>query len=250
MKPITIVMIGNSDNDLIRFSIEKTTKTIDCEHVITFTSEKISNDYQHIPVISDFTYYDYNYFCLKNLWAFIQTDYVLIIHPDGMAVNSQYWTDEYLNYDYIGAPWPEKYSWIYPEERVGNGGFTLRSRKLLYAIRDDQVRIIKGSDRTENEDAVICQNFGQYLKHKHQIKFAPVELANVFSHELSNFTGETLGFHGAWNAPLYFEEDEVEFMIQHLKKQYWNEDRLGMFFDNCKKVNYNKVPLVVLNKIS
>lgn len=249
MKPITIVMIGKGNPNLMKFSLEKTTKAIDCEHVIVFSPEKISNDYQHVSIVPDFTRQDYNYFCLKNLWSFVLTDHVLVIQYDGIAVNSEYWSDEYLKYDYIGAPWPKKYSWISPEESVGNGGFSLRSRKLLYALRDDQIRSIKGTDRTENEDAVICQNFRQYLINKYQIKFAPLEVANVFSHELSNFTGKTFGFHGCWNIPLYFNEDEVEFIIQHLNKEYWNEDRLTMFFDNCKKVNYNKVPQVILNKI-
>ena len=40
------------------------------------------------------------------------------------------WDPKFLNYDYIGALWPH-----YKENQVGNGGFSLRSKKLLESSR-------------------------------------------------------------------------------------------------------------------
>jgi len=55
-----------------------------------------------------------------------KTSHVLSIQYDSWIVNPSAWTDEFLEYDYIGAPW----SW-FPDKNVGNSGFCLRSRRLL-----------------------------------------------------------------------------------------------------------------------
>ena len=67
-----------------------------------------------------------NHLLLKK---YIDTDFCLIIQGDGFVIHPENWTDEFLKYDYIGAPWRNlaHYSFI----RVGNGGFSLRSKKLL-----------------------------------------------------------------------------------------------------------------------
>jgi hypothetical protein len=63
-----------------------------------------------------------------------------VVQYDGMAANKMHWSDDYYNYDYIGAPWPDRFTWIRPEEKVGNGGFSLRSMKLIEALRDPFIK--------------------------------------------------------------------------------------------------------------
>ena len=79
--------------------------------------------------------HEYNYYCLYNLTNHIDTDYCLLIQPDGFVINPDKWDDDWFNYDYIGAPWAladDAYldPWGKPH-RVGNGGFSFRSKKLL-----------------------------------------------------------------------------------------------------------------------
>lgn len=55
---------------------------------------------------------------------------------DGLPINPHLWKDEFLQYDYIGAPWGPKEGGYYSAaqftgRRIGNGGFSLRSRKFL-----------------------------------------------------------------------------------------------------------------------
>ncbi len=89
---------------------------------------------------------EYNNFCLKlNKFEF-ESDHILLIQDDGYVINAENWNNEFLKYDYIGAPWPNDQVWlekfiepslqnfvsdIFNENRVGNGGFSLRSRKFL-----------------------------------------------------------------------------------------------------------------------
>lgn len=239
-KNVTVVLIGN--NKLNGEALKKTLSVVDCEEVITFTTDKLDPNAIHIPVAANFSKEDYNFFVMKNLWPFIKTSHVLIVQWDGMAVNREFWTDDFLEFDYVGSPWPGDDFWVRPEERVGNGGFSLRSKRLLEALRDPNIRTFPGSYRTESEDAVICQLFNRYLTDTHGIKFAPLEAAYQFGQEFCfERNGHTFGFHGVWNTPLYLSEDETLYYLQQVDPYYWSDQRAQLFWNNCVQRNYNKV---------
>ena len=85
----------------------------------------------------------YSQFVLKSLQAHVDTPHVLLVQWDGYAVNPGAWRAEFLDYDYIGAKW----LWHTDAMRVGNGGFSLRSRKLLEALQDPPTRACSASRR-------------------------------------------------------------------------------------------------------
>lgn len=238
MKKITLLCLGNTHHDLMQKSISVSLRAIEseCEEVLHITNEQ-TND-KGLIISDSFDIDQYNNFIVKELSDIIKTEFVLIIQYDGMAVKNKYWTNDFYNYDYIGAPWPDRFKWIEDSEKVGNGGFSLRSAKLLEALKDDSIRFHNANPRFKNEDAVICQGYGEYLKRKHKIKYAPVELANTFSHEWCNPTGKTFGFHGVWNTPLYFSEDEVIKFTQEIPKDHWLDDKKQMFFHLCRSKGY------------
>ena len=151
---------------------------------------------------------DYSFVTLKLCPEVCIEDFNLIIHGDGFAVNPEAWTDEFLNYDYIGARWGD--------DMVGNGGFCLRSRKLYDAFVDMKIKnltsdypqymndvacyvINDAGEKWIPEDNIICKIHRSTLEQKYGIKFAPPELADRFSieHNPSSFwLGKSLGFHG------------------------------------------------------
>ena len=47
-----------------------------------------------------------------NLKQHSDNDFVMVIQEDGHIVNPNLWDDEFLKYDYIGAPGPTEESWI------------------------------------------------------------------------------------------------------------------------------------------
>jgi hypothetical protein len=63
-------------------------------------------------------------------------------------------------------------------------------------------------------------------------------LANKFSHEWCNPTGKTLGFHGVWNVPLFFNEDRVIEYIEKVPKTHWLQDSTQGLIANCRKKGY------------
>ena len=142
----------------------------------------------------DITYKEFSYYCIYKLVEHVDTDYMLMIHPDGFVINADSWTDEFLEWDYIGAPWQiSDDAFIDPfgnHQRVGNGGFTLRSKKLLNvpSVENIPFEVNQGNFYKHmnagayNEDGNICVH-NKHLFEKHGCKFAPVELAARFSHE-------------------------------------------------------------------
>ncbi|MES2225069.1 MAG: DUF5672 family protein [Patescibacteria group bacterium] len=88
-----------------------------------------------IPAID--TIEEYSRFCIEELHKYVDTEYVIMIQYDGFILHPELWKQEFLDYDYIGGPmfttaWKGRPDIPLPTPLiVGNGGFTLRSKKLL-----------------------------------------------------------------------------------------------------------------------
>lgn len=137
---------------------------------------------------------DYSRFMCLELWKHIKTSHILVIQHDGFVLDASAWTDEFLKYDYIGAPWNYK-----DGRNVGNGGFSLRSKVLMTMIAHDA--FIQSVGIYGPEDEVICRLYGKYLKDKLGIRFAPEELAHRFAYEMHMPLQKTFGFHNFGHAP-------------------------------------------------
>jgi hypothetical protein len=116
---------------------------------------------------------------IKELANHFDTDYVLVTQWDGFIWEPSLWEDDFLAYDYIGAPWPDsllthgapiKYN-------VGNGGFSIRSKRLQDFLRDDDNLVMHRA-----EDVAICQLNRAYLE-KCGFTFAQRSIATRFSLE-------------------------------------------------------------------
>ncbi len=133
---------------------------------------------------------------------YIQTDFALTVHHDGYVINPQAWRDDWLQYDFIGAPWPASSHPCHPGKsdlpgRVGNDGFSLRSRAFMsesVALRDMFIRHLN-----QGSDTFFCQHQRPALEQR-GITFAPVEVAAAFSWEsnIEEIPGDrpnAFGFH-------------------------------------------------------
>jgi len=109
----------------------------------------------------------------------------LCINWDGFIVNTRGWNDEFLDYDYIGAPWP----WF--DHMVGNGGFCLKSKKFLIS----QQTICNNYALSHNEDVelslVLRKSFESY-----GCKYANSQIGYKFSTEVGDIEkNQSFGFH-------------------------------------------------------
>lgn len=141
----------------------------------------------------------YSRFVFKSLVDFIETDYFIICQSDGFIVNYKAWRQQFFDYDYIGAVWHFR-----KENRVGNGGFSMRSKKLHLAIKNDNEIVLKNDKYITNlaEDHNIGNIWRSILKKKYDIKFAPESVCEQFSIESwlqaapANKYNGSFGFHG------------------------------------------------------
>jgi len=144
---------------------------------------------------------DWNYKVIFELHNYVQTDFVFFFHADGYPINPDAWRDEYLEYDFIGAPWPlprDDYSYKTPEGelvRVGNS-VSIRSKRILElpSLLNLQWRSYYGNT---NEDGFLCCHNRGILE-RHGCRFAPIEVARYFSREHSIPENEgisTFAFH-------------------------------------------------------
>lgn len=183
------------------------------ERVIFFTDRAFNlNDINVVTISAINTKEQYSRFVIKELNKYINTDFVLMIQYDGFIINPHAWTDEFLKYDYIGAKW----QWYNDGFRVGNGGFSFRSRRLLKALSDEAVKI----DSVEyGEDTLICRTYRGFLENKYGIKFAPEFLADKFSYERAEPQGLPFGFHGLYNMGRYITIGTLKDFVNNLSPQ-------------------------------
>ncbi len=122
---------------------------------------------------------------IYELPKYVETEYCLLIHENGFVVNPQSWNPEWLNYDFIGSPWPLPQDSIsYRDEegnivRVGNS-VSIRSKKLLDLAATREWKPYYGY---YNEDGFITCHNRRWLE-KNGCTFAPLESAKHFGREL------------------------------------------------------------------
>ena len=159
---------------------------------------------------------EYSHYVLYDLWRHVETDHCLVVQADGYILNPDSWTDEFLDYDYIGAPWfISDSAYIDPfgkHQQVGNGGFSLRSKKLLTTpSRVDIPWDVNASDFYKHMGAGLLSEDGNICVHNRHLfeadgcRFAPLEVACKFSIEnrLREHRGtKSFGFHKHFPSPL------------------------------------------------
>jgi len=145
---------------------------------------------------------------LQELFHHIATSHALCIQWDGFVLNGGAWEPDFLDYDYIGAVWPQ----FSDRHNVGNGGFSLRSQRLLRACRSLRF------DGSMAEDILICRLCRDELESE-GITFAPEAVASRFSFERTRPTGREFGFHGSFNLVRLLAPDDVARLFRSLESR-------------------------------
>lgn len=180
-----------------------------CMHFANFSNVKLftkkgfgAESVEVIPVQVE-SIFDYSKFILHNLLSYANTDFVLVVQWDGFILNPTSWNTCFFDYDYIGAPWP-----YLTENTVGNGGFSLRSRKLLKILQGPE--FLEISDKSE--DHCLGRIWHKQLQAL-DIKFAPESVAKNFSTEYNlRFRDQnpTNWQPSTWNNQFGFHSSQVD----------------------------------------
>jgi len=200
LKNVTLFAVACTKVDETIRSLKKSMQGIDFAEVILITHVKISLDEIGIKVINieKLDYKGYNHFILFKVKDYIKTDFSLLVQNDGYVLNPNKWEDRFFDYDYIGAPWRKDVHFTKEgvNVRVGNGGFSLRSKKLLNSFVDLGLEFTDGGTGFWHEDGMISVHHRKQLEDA-GIKFAPVKIASLFSREkrCPDSVKHPFGFH-------------------------------------------------------
>ena len=204
---VTLLAVTSSEMDAAQISMRISLHNIKfgaAKLLCSSAPQKKYPDIEYISIPPMNSVDDYNQMIFQNLHKYFETSHCLIVQADSFVVNSDLWKDEFLEFDYIGGPWPNKIQ-VNPnlvlhleKNPVGNGGFSLRSRKL--AETTAKINFNSLNFPIKAEDVVICYFLYQEMV-DNGIRFAPPKLAAQFSMEnVDHLYGQNVnsvfGFHG------------------------------------------------------
>ena len=187
---------------------------------------------------------DYNLFKARELWLHVETPHVLTVEADGFILRPQAWKNEWLSFDYIGAPWSRRKPWA-SKSQVGNGGFSLRSQTLLAITSKlfrEKYKSCLGIPANWCEDHFCCRDVFDNLVAQ-GIKFASPEIASEFSFEdpcdnLINSHLRAFGFHGRSEATSLLCDQLANAKLR-LIVNYYNDPHIprAMEIAECLRIN-------------
>ena len=202
---VTLVMVETREHDLARMAVE------DCLKVATFGDILILTDrldkfnginarYHQVPDWPDKLGW-------SRAWWFevpslLRTKQTLNIQWDSWICDASMWCDEFLDYDYIGAPW-----WYKDGKNVGNGGFSLVSTRLKRYVADRRWDYPCDSNL---DDDLLCRKYRPQLENR-GFRWAPERVAHDFAFECSrpSPTSKHFGFHAMFNWPQVLSRDRL-----------------------------------------
>jgi hypothetical protein len=155
-------------------------------------------------------------------WNYLSGDKILIYQEDSIIFKNN--INDFLQWDYIGAPWP-----IHQNDTpngVGNGGFSLRTRQVML----DVISQISLSDTQPNEstleymintNSAVLPEDVYFSKNIQELKLgnvAPWDIAREFSSETQH-NSDSLGGHNFWiNDPHWKDRMYKNIVIQYALK--------------------------------
>jgi len=179
-------------------SIQKHISLLKVDDIVSVQTKPVNN--MTIPEYSSL---------LKSIefWESVKHESILIFQTDSILLNGN--LEEFLHYDYVGAPWSNN-TQVYIKGKVGNGGLSLRRRSgMIRAIeKSRQFKITtKKKSVYKDEDvffAVECQQ---------NLNIAPFELSKRFACE-TIFHENPCGVHKFWR---YLTQEEVEATYKYIE---------------------------------
>jgi len=203
---VTLFVIhGGPAVSLFQYALERTLERIQPAALLIFTSEpeawspnlggeiiRIPRCYSAKQAMQIFWY---------RVPLYVKTSHMMHVEWDGWVLDETAWSADFLNYDYIGAPWP----WHRDDYKVGNG-LGLRSQALMSFLSNHKSEY----PLPQYEDHTLCREYRPRLE-KEGFLWPSVETATRFSWERGERPQHgTFMFHGAFNFPHVLNKEEFD----------------------------------------
>jgi hypothetical protein len=214
---VTLVTIETMYHGLARRAMEETLSRVPFKNTLVFSDQDFLPGSKHVK-IEHGDMLSYCNLLLKGMLEHVDTEFVIFQQWDAMVHDGSKWRDYFLLNDYIGATWP----WRPHGQNVGNGGFSLRSRRLLEALQAPHIQLDPAGEHGVQEDNYIA------IKHRAELElkgivFAQAPVANQFSIELAPEGYGAMAHHGFWNIVQFMPRDVAEYFIANAPANTWKE---------------------------
>jgi len=206
LENISLVAITDGEENECINAINFSSKNITFKSKLLFTPNiefyDVNKEIEIIGISKIKNISEWGKFVIFELHKYIDSDFIILIHPDGFIVNPQSWSNDFLNYDFIGAPWKlPKDNFSYRDFfgniiRVGNS-VSLRSKRILKLPSEIGLKWENFDHDFPHEDGFLTVQNRHLLESK-GIQFAPLSIAKYFSKEATipeNKGIETFLFH-------------------------------------------------------
>lgn len=215
---VTLVMVETREHELARLAIEDCLKVAEFGDVLILTDRPLkflrNTDLSSSPemegqrvrfhIVPDWP----EKIGWSRSWWFdvpplVRTKQTLNIQWDSWIWDASMWRDEFMEYDYIGAPW-----WYKDGKNVGNGGFCLKSTRLARYIAKNRARfpVINAID-----DDLLCRKY-RYDLEEAGFTWAPEKVAHDFAFECCRPSKDSrhFGFHAMFNWPVVLDIERLQ----------------------------------------
>lgn len=207
LKNVTLVCVTSVK---IEENVKALTKSMDginygsVKFISDVCPDNLPNNVEYVKC-DKLSYDGFSEYTFLKLWKDIETTHCLLVHHDGFVVRPDLWSDEFLNFDYVAAPWPyseTSYITDYSEHvDVGNGGFCLRTKRMLELPTQLGLKL-EHRQGFYNDDGNFCVYHRKTFL-ENGIRYAPKEIAAKFSTEIAipGLSQESFGFHSFVHHP-------------------------------------------------
>ena len=196
---VTLVMVETREHPLALLALEDCLKVAEFGDVLILTDRPL--EFSPLTHLCKYRTHIVPDFPDKLGWAqamwsivppLIHTKQTLNIQWDSWIWDVSMWRDEFLDYDFIGAPW-----WYKDGKNVGNSGFCLKSTRLIRYLRKHSWQF---PCTTNAEDDLLCRKYRPTLEALGFV-WAPEKVAYDFAYEgcAGDKPTKHFGFHAAFN---------------------------------------------------
>ena len=235
---VTLVTIETRERALASMALEDCLRKVNFADVLIFTDQPA--DFSALIDLCNPRFVIIEDFSDKISWSrcrwneiapHLATSHLLYCEWDAFVWDASMWRDDFLQWDFIGSPW-----WYKDGRNVGNGGFSLRSTRLMRYVRKHRATF---PCDTPVDDDLLCRKYRPALEEK-GFMWAPQDVARNFAFEcIQPDPLKTFGFHGMFNWHIVLDEDqlmqraEIASHSNYIKK---NERMWGAFCKNNPKI--------------
>jgi Protein of unknown function (DUF5672) len=201
----TLLMIdGGVCLELARLSLLDTLNQCTFDEVLVVAPDDIRTDrtQRYVPCPGWHSAHDPGKWIWHELPGIMRCENVLITTWDAWVIDGDRWENEFLNYDYVGAPW-----WYNDDRNVGHG--LLRSRCLLDFLHENAADYVVPIHWPE--DAALSRIHRPRLE-EHGFRWADEQTASRFMFECTRPSEDSKHFifHDSFNFKNVLDPDRLE----------------------------------------